>query len=64
MKRKAFLLLSIVAITCMTFAADKNPVVGGQPHVSQQEHRAQRGQLQPTTPRWWPPSRPLGWSTR
>ncbi len=31
MKRKAFLLLSIVAIACMAFAADKTPIVGGQP---------------------------------
>ncbi|MGC2477256.1 MAG: fasciclin domain-containing protein [Candidatus Sulfotelmatobacter sp.] len=31
MKRKPILLLSIVAIACMTFAADKTPIVGGQP---------------------------------
>jgi uncharacterized surface protein with fasciclin (FAS1) repeats len=32
MKRKsAVLLLSILAIACTAFAADKNPVVGGQP---------------------------------
>src|SRR5579872_916657 len=31
MKRKTVLLLSIVAIACMAFAADKTPIVGGQP---------------------------------
>jgi uncharacterized surface protein with fasciclin (FAS1) repeats len=31
MKCKAFLLLSIVAFACMAFAADKTPIVGGQP---------------------------------
>lgn len=31
MKRKAVLLLSIVTIACMAFAADKTPIVGGQP---------------------------------
>lgn len=31
MKRKAFVLFSIVAIACMAFAADKTPIVGGQP---------------------------------
>ena len=47
MKRKAVLLLSlsIVAIACMAFAADKNPVVGGQPMYPQQRHHRQRGQL-------------------
>lgn len=31
MKRKAVLLFSVVAIACMAFAADKTPIVGGQP---------------------------------
>jgi len=31
MKRKTVLRLSIVAIACMAFAADKTPIVGGQP---------------------------------